>query len=95
MHCINVWLQVRDVKDVSRMRELLAEAGRLSRGEPGNLRFEVYHSQADEQCFLLCEHWESAAAWEAHREERAFREIYAPQVLPLVERMPHVSTLIE
>lgn len=92
MFCLNVWLTVKNPDDVPRVRDLLAEAGLLSRDEPGNLRFEVYQSQADPARFLLCEHWQSKDAWEAHREAKAFREIYAPQVLPLVDRQPHPST---
>ncbi len=95
MYCINVLLQVKDAADVDAVARLLTEAGRLSRQEPGCLRFEVYHSQSDPQVFLLCERWESESAWQAHREEKAFREIYQPQVLPKVERTPHVSTLLE
>ena len=63
---------------MARVKELLAEAGQLSRPEPGNLRFEAYHPENDESCFLLYEHGESRQAWEAHREARAFCEIYAP-----------------
>ncbi len=95
MFCINVWLTVNDAKDVPEIRDLLAEAARLSREEPGCLRFEVYHSQSDERVLLLCERWESRTAWEEHRNERAFTEIYEPKVLPRVDRVPHISTLVE
>ncbi len=95
MFCINVLLQVKEAADAPRIAELLTEAGRLSRQEPGCLRFEVYHSQSDEQVFILCERWESEQAWQAHRQERAFTEIYVPQVLPKVERVPHISSLLE
>jgi quinol monooxygenase YgiN len=95
MFCINVWLTVKHAADVDDIRSLLAQAASLSRQEPGCLRFEVYHSQLDRRCFLLVERWESQAAWEAHRQERAFTEIYAPRVLPRVDRVPHISTLVE
>ena len=95
MICLNVLLLVRDAAQVSKVRDLLREAGRSSRTEPGCLRFEVYHSQAEPRRFVLCEHWASAAALDAHRRARAFTEIYTPQVLPLVEREPHPSDLIE
>lgn len=91
MFYLNVWLTVKRDEDVARVAELLAAAARLSRGEPGNRRFEVYHSEADARKFLLCEHWDSRAAWEAHREAEAFTTIYVPQVLPLVDREPHPS----
>ena len=51
--------------------------------------------QADEECFLLCEHWASKEAWETHRQGQAVTEIYLPLVLPRVDRTPHVSTLVE
>ncbi|MBX9792160.1 MAG: antibiotic biosynthesis monooxygenase [Pirellulales bacterium] len=92
---LNVLLLVRDPANASRVRDLLREAGRISRREPGCLRFEVYHSQADPRRFVLCEYWESQAALDVHRQGRAFTEIYSPQVLPLVEREPHPSELVE
>lgn len=95
MLCLNILLTVKNVADVPRVRELLAEAGRLSRQEPGCQRFEVYHSQASETLFMLCERWESPAALDAHRLARAYNEIYKPQVLPLVDRVPHPSALVE
>ncbi|QDU38841.1 Antibiotic biosynthesis monooxygenase [Maioricimonas rarisocia] len=95
MFCINVILNVKSEGDVATVRDLLTEAGRLSRSEPGCIRFEVCHSQSDPQTFILCERWESEEAWKQHREEKAFTEIYKPQVLPLVDRVPHISTLLE
>ena len=94
MFCINVWLTVQDAADVEEIRSLLSQAADLSRAEEGCLRFEVYQSQDDPACFLLAERWASREAWEAHREERAFTEIYQPKVLPRVERVPHISTLV-
>lgn len=91
---LNVLLTVQNEADVDTVRSLLAEAGRLSREEPGCLRFEVYHSQADPKRFMLCEHWESQAALDQHRRAKAYGEIYQPQVLPLVAREPHPSTLV-
>jgi quinol monooxygenase YgiN len=94
MHCLNVWLTVKEASNVAQVRGLLGEAGRLSRAEPGCLRFDVYHSDSDPTRFLLCEHWETKAAWEAHRTGKAYTEIYQPQVLPLVTREAHPSTLV-
>ena len=91
MFCINVWLTVKNESDTERVKELLSEAMRLSREEPGCERFEVYQSEADRSRFLLCEHWSDRAAWETHRDAEAFTTIYAPQVLPLVDRDPHIS----
>jgi quinol monooxygenase YgiN len=55
----------------------------------------VYQSESDPLRFLLMEHWQSKADWEAHRERRAFRAIYQPRVLPRVLREPHVSVRVE
>jgi len=89
-----VWLKVKDAANVDRVRELLAEQARLSRAEPGCVRFEVYQSQPDSTRFLLCEHWESAAALDVHRTAHAYQTVYFPQVLPLVDREPHPSHLV-
>lgn len=95
MVCLNIILTVKDAADVTRVGHLLAEQGRLSRAEPGCLRFEVYHSQADTRVFMLNERWESQAALDRHREGQAYTTIYQPRVLPLVDRVPHPSDLVE
>ena len=95
MICINILLTVKDAADVEEVRGLLAEQGRLSRAEPGCLRFEVYHSNNDPQVFILNERWESPEALDVHRTAKAYTEIYQPQVLPKVDRVPHPATLVE
>ena len=95
MFYLNVWLTVKRDEDIARVGELLATAQKWSREEPGNRRFEVYHSETDPRRYLLCEHWETKADWETHREAKAFREVYAPQVLPQVDREPHPSQLLD
>lgn len=96
MFCLNVVLTLKNAADAEEIEGLLTEACRLSREEPGCLRFDVYHSEADPATFVLVEHWASEQAWQDHREEKAFREIYEPQVLPRVERVPHrVKLLLE
>jgi quinol monooxygenase YgiN len=92
---INVWLTVKDPQDVPWVRDHLARAAKLSRTEPGCVRFEVFHSEGDTRRFLLCERWESKAAWETHRTAEAFTTIYQPHVLPRVDRDPHISQLVE
>jgi quinol monooxygenase YgiN len=84
-------LTVNDQKDVEKIRALLIEQAGLASAEPGCVRFEVYHSQHDPAFFLLVEQWESRQHLDQHREARAFREIYIPKVLPLVNRVPHPS----
>jgi quinol monooxygenase YgiN len=95
MFHINVLLTAKNEHDVADIERLLREAAGLSRREPGCERFEVYHSQSDTRVFLLCEWWSSEEAWKTHKEQRAVQEIYLPKVLPLVERIPHISTLVE
>lgn len=92
---VNIVLTVQNEQDIDEMRRLLAEQGRLSRAEPGCVRFEVYHSHNDAAVFILNEWWESQAALDVHRTAKAYTEIYQPQVLPKVTRVPHVSTLVE
>ena len=91
---INVVLTVKDSKDIAEIQSLLSEQGRLSRQEPGCLRFEVYHSQTDSRVFLLNEHWADQAAIDAHRKATAYTTIYVPKVLPKVDRVPHPSDLL-
>lgn len=91
---INVVLTVKDSNDVAEIQSLLSEQGRLSRQEPGCMRFEVYHSQTDPKVFLLNEHWTDQAAIDAHRKATAYTTIYQPKVLPRVERVPHPSDLV-
>ena len=90
----NVMLTVNNVSDVDRVKTLLAEQARLSCEEPGCVRFEVYHSQADVQQFLLIEQWQTQADLNRHREAKAFIELYIPKVIPLVSRVPHPSDLL-
>src|SRR5262245_42967622 len=94
MFYINVWLTVNDTANVPRVRELLSRCQAGSRAEDGCVRFEVYHSDADSRRFLLCEHWRSKDDWEEHRKRKTVTEIYVPEVLPLVTRDAHISTLL-
>jgi quinol monooxygenase YgiN len=91
---LNVILTVKDPGDIPRVRRGLAEAAERSRSEPGCERFEVYQSQADERIFILVEQWASQTDLDAHRDGAAFVEHYVPNVLPLVDRVPHPSDLI-
>lgn len=92
---INVVLQVKDPADIETIKGHLAEQGRLSRAEPGCVRFEVYQSNNEPATFILNEHWASQAAVDEHRKAHAYTQIYQPHVLPRVNRTPHPSTLIE
>lgn len=92
--CLNVVLTVKNAADVPEVARLLGECGRLSRTEAGCLSYEACHSQNDPRLFMLCERWASEQAWQDHRKQRAYLEIYQPQVIPRVERVPHISTLL-
>lgn len=91
---VNVWLTVKDPKDVETVKALLTEAGKLSRAEEGCVRFEVYHSTADPTTFLLNEHWASPEALDGHRQGVPYTQIYQPRVMPLVVREGHPSNLL-
>ena len=91
MFRINVVLTVTEASDIETVRDLLSQAAALSRTENGCERFEVYHSESDPSTFILCEWWSSEQAWKDHRNEKAFQEIYQPQVLPKVTRTPHIT----
>ena len=71
MICLLVMLKVKETAQIETVKGLLAEQGRLSRQEPGCLRFEVYHSQNDQTRFVLCEHWDSQASLDVHRTANA------------------------
>ncbi|MCA9062474.1 MAG: antibiotic biosynthesis monooxygenase, partial [Planctomycetaceae bacterium] len=70
----------------------LVKQAELSRAEPGCLRFEAYESATVPQTFILVERWQDQAALDEHRKAEGFTTIYAPQVLPLVDRVAHVGT---
>ena len=92
---VNVWLTVHQAGDIPTVRQLLSEAGRLSRTEPGCVRWEAYQSNNDPAHFLLHEWWESQAALDEHRKAQAYTTIYQPRVLPLVNREPHPGTMLD
>ena len=92
---LNIVLTVKNEADIAKVRELLTQQGELSRVEPGCQRFEVYQSNNDAKTFFLNEWWLDQAALDEHRKARGYTTIYQPQVLPLVDRVPHPSTLVE
>lgn len=92
---LNIHLRVKDSADIETVGELLRKQGQLSRAEPGCVRFDVYHSKNDPAVYLLCEYWDSEASLDQHRLATAYTTIYKPQVLPLVDRVPHPCDLLE
>lgn len=95
MICLTVLLTAKEAGDVPRIRELLTQAMRKSRLEPGCLRFDVYHSSAEPRRFTLVEHWASQEALDAHRLAEAYTQIYKPHVMPVVDREGHPGTLLD
>lgn len=92
---LTVVLAARDISSVPQLRELLAMQVNLSRQEPGCVRFEAFESQSVPGTFILIERWESQAALDTHRTAKGFTTVYAPQVLPLVDRVAHVCTVLQ
>jgi quinol monooxygenase YgiN len=94
MISLNIFLTVKQPDDVGRVRELLAEQARLSRTEPGCITFRVTQSNNQPARFFLYEEWADQGALDVHRTAQAYTTVYAPHVLPLVDREPHPSTSI-
>jgi len=61
------FLLCRTLEEADRVAALLPEHTRLSRAEPGCLRFEVWRSQSDPCRFAVSECFRDRAAFEAHR----------------------------
>ncbi|WP_437188482.1 putative quinol monooxygenase [Planctomicrobium sp. SH668] len=95
MVAVNVILTVKNEEDIQKVGELLRECGRKSRTEPGCRMYEVCHSQNDRRVYLLIERWESQEALDVHRTAEGYLTIYKPQVLPLVDRVPHIADVLE
>jgi len=86
----NVLLVVNDQQNIEKVGEWLNELALRSLEEPGCLRFELFHSETQPELYMLIEQWETQASLDAHREAAAFTEVYVPNVIPLVTRMPHL-----
>ena len=91
---ITVILTIRNPDDLPTVRSLLAEHGTLSRAEPGCLRFEAYESTTVANTIVLVERWEDQASLDVHRLAPGFTTIYAPKVLPLVNRVAHIGSAL-
>ncbi|MBI5579559.1 MAG: antibiotic biosynthesis monooxygenase [Deltaproteobacteria bacterium] len=96
MFVIIVNLKVKDRKDTDYVKKCLADVSRITLSEePCCKRLDVYQSENDDSTFILYENWDARKDWEEHRNKTAFKEIYAPKVLPLVERAPHICNLVK
>ena len=85
----NVILKARDSVHIETLKALLTTQAQVSLTEQGCQRFEVYHSEAEPDVFLLVEWSATQEDLDAHRSAAHFVEVYRPQVIPLVERFPH------
>lgn len=95
MFYILVFLKLKEIENKEHVRNCLQNVSAITLAEePGCRRLDVYESESDPYMFVLCEEWNRQEDWVEHREKRAFKEIYAPEVLPLVDRIPHISRLI-
>jgi quinol monooxygenase YgiN len=65
------FLLCRTLEEADRVAALLPEHIRLTRAEPGCLRFEVWRSHADPCRFAVSEAFHDRAAFEAHRARAA------------------------
>ncbi|WP_434631824.1 putative quinol monooxygenase [Chromobacterium sp. CV08] len=86
-----VTLEVSAAEDIAQVAAALARMRPLCLAEPGCLLWEAYHSEADPRQFVLVEHWESRAHWEAHGKLDAIQTIYLPEVMPRAKRAGHPS----
>ena len=89
----NVVLTVNNESDVKEIKSLLAEQARRSSDEPGCVRFEVYHSQADKQHFILVEQWETQEDLNRHKQAKAFTELYIPKVTFVSSDVPNTFSM--
>jgi quinol monooxygenase YgiN len=65
---------------------LLSQLAEASRGEPGNLAFEIYRGVEDPGTVILLERYADREAFAAHRESRHFKELVLERIVPLLER---------
>ena len=68
------------------LRTLLEGLIAPSRSEPGNLRYDLWRDQADENRFVLDELYVDAAAFAAHRSSPHFQH-YLSRIGDLAERL--------
>lgn len=69
--CLSGFLLCRSLEEADRVAALLPEHIRLTRAEPGCLRFEVWRSHADPCRFAVSESFHDRAALAAHQARAA------------------------
>jgi quinol monooxygenase YgiN len=63
---------------------LLPRLAEASRGEPGNLSYEIFRSVDDPLELVLLERYVSPEALDVHRETEHFKELALGRVIPLL-----------
>jgi quinol monooxygenase YgiN len=64
---------------------LLPELAGATRGEPGNLSFEVYRQFGQDRNVVLLERYRSRDAFAAHRETPHFKNLVLGQIAPRLD----------
>ncbi len=94
MFFLTVLLTANSDADAEAVAQALARMRPLCLAEPGCARWEAYRSQDEARRFVLVEHWQTRAHWEAHGELSAIQSIYLPEILPRVTREVHPSSML-
>jgi quinol monooxygenase YgiN len=92
MFYLNVILTANSDADAQAVASSLVRMRTLCLAEPGCVQWEAYRSQEDPKRFVLVEHWETHAHWDAHGNLTAIQGIYLPEILPRITREVHPST---
>ncbi|MET4141448.1 putative quinol monooxygenase [Pedobacter sp. UYP1] len=71
--------------ETSRILDLLAGLEEKTKGEKGNLSYNIYQSVDDANVLILHERYTDAEAAEAHKNSAHYQEIVAKQIVPYLE----------
>ncbi|QNL48800.1 antibiotic biosynthesis monooxygenase [Olivibacter sp. SDN3] len=75
---------------------LLKEAVAKSSAEEGNLKYEVYQGNDNENILMLFEEYKNQEALEFHRNSAHFQEVVVGKIVPLLEnREVIISSLLD
>jgi len=83
------WVQENKLEQVM---QLLAEAIKQTRQEPGNLFFTVHQSNADPDTIMLYEGYINQAAVDEHKNSTHYQTLVAGQIIPLLENREVIVT---
>lgn len=71
--------------ETSRILDLLAGLEEKTKGEKGNLSYNIYQSVDDANVLILHERYTDAEAAEAHKNSAHYQEIVVKQIVPYLE----------